>query len=48
MDALIGHPAVRARQNPRVAANLEVDAPSRSVEFDLLYLPRRLQTQRAA
>jgi hypothetical protein len=36
MDALIGR-----------AAYLEVDAPTRGVEFNLGHLPRRHQTQRA-
>ena len=47
MDALVGRAAVRAGKQLGRAAYLEVDAPTRGVEFNLGHLPRRHQTQRA-
>ena len=47
MDALIGRVAVRTGQRTGRAAQLEIDAPTRGIELNLVHLPWRNQTQRA-
>ena len=46
VNALRGRFTVRAIQHRGRAADLEIDAPPRGVDLNLVHLPRRNQTQR--